>query len=114
MNLLFLCSRNQWRSPTAEKVFEREPGLVVRSRGVSRCARRTVTEQDLRWADLVFVMEPKHKRRLLADFPEEARAAEIRVLDVPDDYRYMDPELVEILRETVGPFIASARGDGHA
>ena len=114
VNLLFLCGRNQWRSPTAEKGFEREPGLAVRSRGVSRSARRRVTEQDLYWADLVLVMESKHKRRLLADFPGEARAAEIHVLDIPDDYRYMDPELVEILREAVSPLIESARGDEHA
>lgn len=111
MNLLFLCSKNQWRSPTAEKVFERDPGIAVRSRGTSRSARRTVTARDLQWADLVLVMEPKHKRRLLADFPGEARAAEIHVLDIPDDYRYMAPELVEILRETVPAFLDSSDGD---
>lgn len=114
VNLLFLCSKNQWRSPTAEKVFEREPGLAVRSRGVSRSARRTVTAGDLQWADLVLVMETKHKQRLLADFPGEARSAQVCVLDIPDDYRFMDPELVEVLRETVTPLIESARGDGHA
>lgn len=113
MNLLFLCSKNPWRSPTAERVFEREPGLAVRSRGVSRSARRTVTARDLQWADLVLVMEPKHKQRLLADFPGETRFAEVHVLDIPDEYRYMDPELVEILRETVPTFLAP-RDEGEA
>ena len=56
MNVLFVCSKNQWRSPTAEKVFGRDPGLKVRSAGTSRKARRTVTANDLRWADVVMVM----------------------------------------------------------
>lgn len=111
MNLLFLCSKNQWRSPTAEKIFQKEPGHSVRSRGTSRRARRTVNAQDLQWADLVFVMETKHKQRLRADFPGETKFKQIHVLDIPDDYQYMDPELIELLKSSVAPLIGDAAGE---
>ncbi|MDF1798676.1 MAG: phosphotyrosine protein phosphatase [Planctomycetota bacterium] len=109
MNVLFICSKNQWRSPTAEKVFQNEPMLAVRSRGVSRRARRTVSASDIRWADLILVMEPKHKQRLLADYPGEMKFQELHVLDIPDDYQFMDPELVELLKATVQPLIQPGR-----
>ncbi len=105
MNVLFICSKNQWRSPTAERVFRNDPALEVRSRGVSRSARRTVTSQDLKWADLVFVMESKHKQRLLGDFPGEMRFKRIEVLDIPDEYKFMDQELVDLLTEAVPPLL---------
>lgn len=101
MNVLFVCSKNQWRSPTAEKVFSKHPGISARSRGTTRDARRTVTSADVKWADVVMVMEQKHKQRLAADFPGEMKYKEIHVLDIPDDYRYMDAELVELLRDCV-------------
>ena len=107
MNVLFICSKNQWRSPTAEKVFARDPMLAVRSRGVSKSARRVVTAGDIIWADIVFVMESEHKRRLRADYPRETRRTEVEVLDIPDDYEYMDPELVGILKAAVGSIIQS-------
>ena len=68
MNLLFICSQNQWRSPTAERVFKRYPGVSTRSGDTSRATRHTVSVQDILWADKIFVMEGKHRRRLQADF----------------------------------------------
>lgn len=100
-NVLFVCSRNQWRSPTAEQLFRRHPALAVRSAGTSASARRRVTVDDLRWADVVLVMESKHAARLRADFGAWMGDVPVHVLDVPDEYRYMDPELVEILRAAV-------------
>ncbi|MEL6104829.1 MAG: hypothetical protein AAFU85_02275 [Planctomycetota bacterium] len=101
LNLLFLCSMNQWRSPTAEKVFADTPLLQVRSRGTSRKARRTVAATDLQWADIVFVMEDKHRRRVEADFPGHLRHKELHVLDIPDEYKFMDPTLVAEIRTSV-------------
>lgn len=66
MNALFICSRNQWRSPTAETVFRRYPNVQARSAGTSPNARHTVSIDDIAWADKIFVMEQKHKSRLLA------------------------------------------------
>ncbi len=60
LNVLFVCSRNQWRSPTAEKLWRNHPGLRVRSAGTSPNARRHVSASDLHWADAIVVMEGKH------------------------------------------------------
>jgi len=100
-NVLFVCSRNQWRSPTAEQIFRKHPHLNARSGGTSPKAKHTVNESDIAWADVVMVMEPKHKSRLLADFSEALRYKPLHVLDIPDEYQYMDPELVEMLEQCV-------------
>ena len=105
LNVLFICSRNQWRSPTAEQVFRRHPALAVRSAGTSASARRRVGAADLAWADVILVMEGKHKSRLLAEHPRALAAKPLHVLDIPDDYRFMDPELVDLLQTAVPPLL---------
>jgi len=100
-HLLFLCARNQWRSPTAEEIYRRDPRCEVRSAGLSSNARRRVTAKDLVWADQVLVMEKEHRSRLRQQFPQESAEVEILVLDIPDDYRYLDPELISMLRDQV-------------
>lgn len=106
IHLLFLCSRNQWRSPTAEAIYQNDPRVEVRSAGVSASARRRVTEKLLRWADLVLVMEQEHKQRLREQLPNAVRGLRIEVLDIPDEFSFMAPELVELLRERVEPLLA--------
>jgi predicted protein tyrosine phosphatase len=105
MKLLFLCSRNQWRSPTAEAVYQNDPRVEVRSAGVSASARRRVSESLLRWADLVLVMESAHKRKLREDFPEVFQDLRIEVLDIPDDYEFMGPALIELIQASVEPLL---------
>ncbi|WP_308364559.1 MULTISPECIES: phosphotyrosine protein phosphatase [unclassified Microbulbifer] len=100
--VLFICSRNQWRSPTAEAVWRKQPNISVRSAGTSPKARRTVSQADIRWADIIVVMEQKHKNRLVTEFTCLLDHKPIHVLEIPDEYKYMDPELVETLKETVG------------
>lgn len=104
-NVLFICSRNQWRSPTAETVWRKQPGLSVRSAGTSPKARRTVSASDIQWAEVVFVMEHKHKSRLLADFARLLSHKRLHVLDIPDEYQYMDAELVQIFEESVAAYL---------
>jgi predicted protein tyrosine phosphatase len=106
INVLFVCSRNQWRSPTAERVFKRHPLVSARSAGTSPNARRTVSEDDLRWADVVMVMEHKHRDRIVAGFPRQVEHLSIHVLDIPDEYRYMDLELVGLLQQIVEPLLS--------
>ncbi|ELG6370294.1 phosphotyrosine protein phosphatase [Salmonella enterica] len=101
MNVLFICSRNQWCSPTAEQVFRRYLGLSVRSAGTSRNAKKSVSCGLLQWADVICVMEQKHKDRLMAEYRRIIENKPLHVLDIPDDYRYMDPELVRQLEELV-------------
>jgi predicted protein tyrosine phosphatase len=64
-----------------------------------------VNEKLLLWADIVVVMEHDHKQRLLAQFPDLASGLHMEVLDIPDDYEFMDPELVDLIRERVEPVL---------
>lgn len=100
-----MCSRNQWRSPTAEKVWRDRFGFRTRSCGTSSKARKTISASDLKWADLVFVMEQKHKNRIQASFKQLVQYKEIVVLDIPDNYQYLDPELVIIFESIAQQYI---------
>lgn len=99
LKVLFICSRNRIRSLTAEQIFAREPGLQVRSAGTEREARVRVTAGHLGWADLVVVMEKRHKERLHQKFPEEMRDIAVACLFIPDDFALMDEALIDLLRE---------------
>jgi len=109
-NVLFVCSMNQWRSPTAERIYQKYALLNCRSAGTSQKARRTIGVADLRWADLIIVMEQKHLERLRADFRSEIRHHEIHVLEVEDRYQFMDPELVKELRSVLDPILTEELG----
>jgi predicted protein tyrosine phosphatase len=113
LKVLFVCSKNQWRSPTAEAIYRDDPRLSVRSRGTSNSAVRTIRENDLIWADLVLVMEQKHRSRLLASFPDLTKFLTIHVLDIPDDYGYMDDDLVQLLRFAADPIIDDFQTQSH-
>jgi protein-tyrosine phosphatase len=101
MNLLFICSRNKWRSRTAETIFKDSGNYNVRSAGTEPSARIKVNEKLIDWADLIFAMEKKHKQRLQENFPASVANKKIFVLDIPDEYQYMDSELIEILQTSV-------------
>ena len=105
MRILFVCSRNQWRSPTAEQVWRRHPALQVRSGGTSAGARHRVSADDVAWADVILVMEERHQTRLKADFGRLLAQKRLHVLDIPDEYRYMDPELVDTLQTAVSALL---------
>lgn len=106
VRVLFVCSFNQWRSPTAERVFARVDGVEPRSAGTSSKAKRRVRLDDIRWADVICVMEDKHAQRLRADFRQDMAHKDLHVLDIPDDYQFMDEELVELIREKVTAVLA--------
>ncbi|WP_157314901.1 low molecular weight protein tyrosine phosphatase family protein [Chitinibacter sp. GC72] len=99
--VLFICSRNQWRSPTAEQLWRQHPRLQTRSAGTSPNARHTVSVDDIRWADVICVMEEKHQSRLRAQFSRLLSNKPIHVLDIPDDYQFMAPELIDLLEQSV-------------
>jgi len=105
LKILFVCSLNRWRSPTAERVWARHPRVDARSAGTSSGARHPVSAADLAWADVVVAMEDKHRARLLADFRALLAHKPVHVLDIPDDYKFMDPDLVELLRAPVAALL---------
>ena len=105
MNILFICSRNKWRSRTAETIFKNDQEHKVRSAGTESDARIKVTEKLINWADLIFVMEKKHKEKLRDKFGELIDDKEIVILDIKDDYKYMDAELIDALNISVSPYL---------
>ncbi|MBD3770413.1 MAG: phosphotyrosine protein phosphatase [Rhodobacterales bacterium] len=108
VKVLFVCSHNKWRSTTGEAVFRSVAGVSARSAGTARDARHQITLADVRWADLILVMEDKHEQRLRADFRQEVAYKPLHVLDIPDDYQFMDEDLVALLREKCEPLIFGA------
>ncbi|KJB85639.1 protein tyrosine phosphatase [Paenibacillus sp. E194] len=105
MKLLFVCSRNKWRSLTAEKIFNLLNEYDVRSAGTEEGARVKVTGGHIGWADIIFVMEKKHVRRLRDKYSFELNGKKLICLDIPDDYTYMDEELIELLKARVSEYI---------
>jgi predicted protein tyrosine phosphatase len=97
--ILFVCSRNQRRSLTAETIFKTELAWDVRSAGTEAAARIRVTAGQLGWADVVVVMEKRHQERLRQKFPEEFAAKPCVCFFIADDYEFMDAGLIEALRE---------------
>lgn len=112
MNLLFICSRNRLRSPTAEAVFGAMPGVTALSAGTAPDAEEPVTPELLDWADAVFVMEPSHRRQVSRRFGPQLRSKRVVCLHISDDYEFMQPELVELLRERVGRSLELPGGEG--
>lgn len=101
--VLFLCSRNRLRSPTAEQVFGTWPNLEVDSAGLADDAETVLTAEQLGWAELIVVMEASHRRRLQARHRARLKGKRVICLDIPDRYAFMQPELVALLQ--AGPLL---------
>ncbi|MDB5432823.1 MAG: Protein-tyrosine phosphatase, low molecular weight [Caulobacter sp.] len=104
--VLFLCSQNRLRSPTAEQVFAAWPGIEVSSAGLNADAENPLTPELAAWAELIFVMEKAHRNRLSKRFKRHV-TARVVCLDIPDDYEFMDPMLVRILKNRVSRHLPS-------
>lgn len=104
-NLLFLCARNRLRSPTAEQVFATYPGVETASAGLAPDAEEHCSAELVEWADIIFVMEKAHRAKLQRGFRSNLKRARVVCLDIPDDYGFMDPALVALLKQKVGPFL---------
>src|SRR4051812_16359700 len=105
MNLLFVCSRNKWRSATAETIYKDSQDFNVRSAGTEPSAKVRVNAKLINWADVIFVMEKRHKQRLTEKFEAEIEGKKMIVLDIPDEYKFMDEELVEEIKTKVEGYL---------
>jgi predicted protein tyrosine phosphatase len=99
--VLFVCSQNRFRSPTAEQIFASWPGIEVDSAGLAADAVTPLDAEMVEWADLIFVMTRTHRNRLSKLFRAHLKHAKVICLNVPDEFEYMDPELVRILQNKV-------------
>ena len=103
--VLFICSQNRLRSPTAERIFSERMGLETASAGIAADAVHPVTPQTLEWADVVLVMEDWHQSELARRFGAELGDKPVICLDIPDVFAYMDPTLVRLLEAKAGPIL---------
>jgi predicted protein tyrosine phosphatase len=102
---LFVCSRNRLRSPTAEAVFSGHANLEVMSAGTDADADNRVCADLIEWANILFVMESTHRRKLNTMFGSLLRDKRIVVLGIPDNFEYMDSALIAILRDRVPKYL---------
>lgn len=109
LNLLFICAKNRLRSPTAEQLFADWPGVETASAGVNHDADTPVCPELLAWADLILVMQRVHRTKLAAKFRAQLANKRIVCLDIPDDYDFMDPALIELLNARVRRYLPSSR-----
>jgi len=106
--VLFVCSQNRLRSPTAEQVFSTWEALEVTSAGLNNDAENPVTPEVLQWAELIFVMEKAHRNKLQKKFQPYLAGKRVVCLNIPDVYEFMDPLLVRLLQAKVPPFLGLA------
>jgi predicted protein tyrosine phosphatase len=104
-HILFLCSQNKLRSPTAEAIFADHPAIEVDSAGLNNDADIPLSEEQIKWADLIIVMEKAHRIRLNRKFKRALAGKRIAVLDIPDEYEYMEPSLVALLKSRCASYI---------
>jgi predicted protein tyrosine phosphatase len=103
--ILFLCSQNKLRSPTAEAIFADHPKIEVDSAGLNHDAEIPLSEEQVEWADLIIVMEKVHRARLNRKFKKVLAGKRVAVLNIPDDYDYMDPELIGLLKARCASYV---------
>lgn len=111
--VLFICSQNKLRSPTAEQVFARREDLEVVSAGTNHDAENPVTAETIAWADMIFVMEKAHRTKLQRRFRAALGGKRVICLDIPDDFAFMQPELIALLEAKVGRHLPVAPGAGR-
>ncbi|NVK62954.1 MAG: phosphotyrosine protein phosphatase [Flavobacteriales bacterium] len=105
-NILFVCSANKERSKTADDYFsEKYPHIQFDSAGTNLkiCQKEgtnPMTEELADWADEIIVMEQKHAN-LINQHTDRNYARKIRILHIPDHYKYYQKELIELLEEKV-------------
>jgi predicted protein tyrosine phosphatase len=99
---------NRWRSPTAEQIFSESPGVECSSAGLNRGAENPLTPELVEWADLIFVMERCHKTKLSSEFKPYLKGKRVVCLNIPDNYKFMEPALVKLLQVKVSGFLPRA------
>jgi len=110
--ILFVCSENRLRSPTAAAVFSSYDGIEAISAGTNADSETPVSGDLVAWADVILVMENSHKRKITAKFSTLLRDKKVGVLQIPDHFEYMDQLLVDILKRRVPSYVSIGIQDG--
>jgi predicted protein tyrosine phosphatase len=103
--LLFVCSENRLRSPTAEAVFSKYDEIEAIGCGTNSDAETTLSGDLVEWADVVLVMEKSHRNKVSKKFKELLKGKRLVCLDIPDNYDCMQPELIRLLEAKVPKYV---------
>jgi predicted protein tyrosine phosphatase len=110
IKVLFICGRNKRRSPTAAHLYRNDRRLEVRAAGLGDTSPRRVTAEDVKWADLILPMERKNAKRLQLQFPD-LEFPPMEILDIHDDYTFMDKALIPVMHAAVEAALEKYRED---
>jgi len=99
LKLLFICTINRMRSATAHEIYKTDERFEVASAGTHQSAHSIVSLMLLEWADTIVVMEKYHRNYIRKYFPDIYQTKRIVCLYIPDDYDYMQPELIDLLKD---------------
>ena len=105
MRILFVCSENRLRSPTAAAVFSEFEGVDAISAGTNKDCECPVSGDLIQWADAVLVMETSHRNKVSRRFRDLLRGKKLAVLEIPDVYEFMDPMLIALLKARVPRYV---------
>jgi len=103
--LLFVCSQNRLRSPTAEVIFNQMDDVEALSAGTDSGADNPLDAELVAWAEIIFVMEKRHKNKVSDRFKALLKNKRLVCLDIPDEYEYMNDNLQRILKAKVIPLL---------
>lgn len=106
VKLLFVSSRNRWRSPTAEAVLNQVDGVTAISAGINHDAETPLSGDLIEWADRIYVMETAHKKKIGREYATLLKGKPVRNLAIPDNYRFMDEALVTRIRARFPEYFA--------
>jgi predicted protein tyrosine phosphatase len=71
------------------------------SAGLNNDATIPLSNDLIDWADFIVVMEKSHRNKLSKKFRSALKGKRVVVLGIPDEYEYMQEELVQLLKATV-------------
>jgi predicted protein tyrosine phosphatase len=98
LKILFVCTVNRMRSATAHKTYENDPRFEVKSAGTDPRANTVISPDLLNWADSIIVMEKHHRNFIRQKFPDIYMNKKIVCLYIPDEYDYLQKELIYIIK----------------
>jgi predicted protein tyrosine phosphatase len=102
--VLFVCSAGILRSATAARLYARK--YNTRCCGTAPYALIRLSDNLVAWADeIVFVNDENYQAaRCMYDFKSINGEKKVVVLDIPDDYAHMHPELIKHFKEQYEDF----------
>ncbi len=104
-NMLFVCEKNGPRSKTAEVLFFENMDINPKSAGLTPDSEQRLSHPRIRWADIVFVMDQPEADAVRAKFAKSLADKPLVVLDIPDDFIYLQQPLVALLQKRVAPYL---------